>query len=56
VAASRSDLDVLSGMVLAGTLRPVVDRVYRLEEVREAHRHVETKHTKGKVIVRLHDV
>jgi NADPH:quinone reductase-like Zn-dependent oxidoreductase len=53
VSASRADLDIVAGMVQAGTLRPVIDRVYGLREIAAAERHVETKHTRGKVIVEV---
>jgi NADPH:quinone reductase-like Zn-dependent oxidoreductase len=36
-----------------GRISPVVDRVYALEQIVEAEEHVETKHTRGKVVVRL---
>lgn len=36
-----------------GTLRPVVDRVFSLDEIRQAHRYVETNRSFGKVVVRI---
>lgn len=43
----------VSERVRQGQLRPHVDTVYPLEEVARAHRHVESGHTRGKVVVRL---
>jgi NADPH:quinone reductase-like Zn-dependent oxidoreductase len=36
-----------------GTLRPVIDRVFPWEEVREAHRYMEQNKNIGKVVMRL---
>ena len=41
----------LLAMVEAGTLSPVLDRVYPLTDLVEAHRHVETGHKRGNVVV-----
>lgn len=53
VRPRREDLDRLASMVREGRLRAIVDRVYALEEIAAAHEHVETKHTRGKVVVRI---
>jgi NADPH:quinone reductase-like Zn-dependent oxidoreductase len=46
-------LNVLLGMVAAGTLRPVIERVYPWERIVEAHRHVDQGHKKGNVVIRV---
>lgn len=46
-------LDDLSRWVEQGKLRPVVDRVFSLEEIRQAHEASESGHTRGKVVVRI---
>jgi len=46
-----ADLRTLTGMVEAGTLRPVVDRAYPLGEVAVAFRHLERWHARGKVVI-----
>ncbi|MBD8079550.1 NAD(P)-dependent alcohol dehydrogenase [Cellulosimicrobium arenosum] len=37
----------------SGALRPVVDATYSLDEIADAHRHVEDEHKAGTVVVRL---
>ncbi|TDE11783.1 NAD(P)-dependent alcohol dehydrogenase [Jiangella asiatica] len=51
--ARASDLEVLAGYVERGDLRPVVDRIYPLEDVAVAHRAVETGHARGKRVIAL---
>jgi NADPH2:quinone reductase len=48
-----ADLELLGRMVAAGTLMPVVTAVHPLEEIVEAHRQLDTTHTRGKVVVTL---
>lgn len=53
VRPSRRDLDQLARWVDSGRLRAIVDRVYGLDEVREAERHLETRRARGKVVLRV---
>ena len=46
----RTLLARLTGMVADGTLAPVLDRVYPLADLVEAHRHVEAGHKRGNVV------
>lgn len=50
VRSNRADLEQLTGWVDTGELRPVVDRVFRLEDSAEAHRYMETRRSRGKVV------
>ncbi len=53
VRSRRRDLEFLAQAFEAGQLVATIDRRYRLDEIREAHRHIETKRTRGKVVVEV---
>ena len=48
---SRDDLLAVTGLVDAGTLRPVIDRTYPLADTAAALRYVEAGHAAGKVVI-----
>jgi NADPH:quinone reductase-like Zn-dependent oxidoreductase len=52
---TQDDLQALRRMLEAGQVRPVIDRSYGLGEIRDAVRHQETGHARGKVAVRIGD-
>jgi NADPH:quinone reductase-like Zn-dependent oxidoreductase len=47
------DLQALAGMIAAGTVTPVIDTCYAFSDAAEAMRHLESGHTRGKVVVTL---
>ena len=50
------DLNLLKELMEAGTIIPVIDRCYSLDEIIEAHRYVDTGHKKGNVVITInHD-
>ncbi|MEM9720380.1 MAG: NAD(P)-dependent alcohol dehydrogenase [Bacteroidota bacterium] len=54
IVNSRSrDLEWLAQQVSNNKIRPIVDSVFSLAEIRQAHERVETKRSRGKVIIRI---
>ena len=50
---TREGLEALAALIDAGALEPVIDRVYPMARIAEAHRHVESRHKRGSVIVTM---
>jgi NADPH:quinone reductase-like Zn-dependent oxidoreductase len=50
---SSADLDILAGWVRDGRLRPVIDSVYSLDDIREAHTRSETLRAVGKIVLQI---
>ncbi len=48
---NKEDLTVMRDLMQAGKLTAVIDRRYKLNEVPEAIRYLETKHARGKVVI-----
>ena len=52
-AGARADVLVdLAGMISEGTLEIPIARVYPLDEVRDAYRELERRHTRGKIVLK----
>ena len=49
----RQDLEELRALLEAGTIRPVVDRTFPLEEVPAAIRYLRDGHARGKVVITI---
>lgn len=50
---TRDQITLLAKMLEKNRLQPVIDKVYPLEDIREAHRYVETGRKKGNVVIRM---
>jgi NADPH:quinone reductase-like Zn-dependent oxidoreductase len=53
VRYTKPDIDALTQLIEAGEYRAVIDRVYPLDEVVEAHRYVETHQKTGNVVLTI---
>ncbi len=53
VKSRRADLELLREWVDAGKIRPIVHAVYPLEQIGAAHLQQESKHTRGKLVIRI---
>ncbi len=51
VRSKRADLELLADWVDTGGLRPVIDSRFSFSQAAEAHRRVETKRARGKVVL-----
>jgi NADPH:quinone reductase-like Zn-dependent oxidoreductase len=49
--SNQPDLTIISGLMKAGTVTPVIDKRYQLDEVPEAIRYLEQGHARGKVVI-----
>jgi NADPH:quinone reductase-like Zn-dependent oxidoreductase len=53
VKSRREQLDWIRQQIDAGSMRVVVDRSFPLDEAPEAHRYMETKRARGKVVLEV---
>jgi NADPH:quinone reductase-like Zn-dependent oxidoreductase len=53
VKPNTVDLNTLSQWLDSGQMQPIIQQVYTLEQIQDAHRQQESKHTRGKIVVRI---
>jgi NADPH:quinone reductase-like Zn-dependent oxidoreductase len=49
------ELEKISALIEAGKIRPVVENIFSLEQIAEAHRLSQAGHVRGKLVIRIHD-
>jgi hypothetical protein len=54
--ASGDQLRAIAALADAGAIRPVLDRVFPFESVKDAMAHVESGRAKGKVVITMADL
>jgi NADPH:quinone reductase-like Zn-dependent oxidoreductase len=52
-APTHADLVLLTELIEAGSVRPVIDRTYRLSETPDALGYVAEGHARGKVVITI---
>jgi NADPH:quinone reductase-like Zn-dependent oxidoreductase len=50
---NNRDLDFLCSLVEEEKLRPVIEKCFPLEQIVEAHQHIESGRTKGKIVLKI---
>ncbi len=50
---SADNLNLLREWIENGKIKPVIDTVYPLSQIADAHRHYETGHSKGRVVISI---
>jgi NADPH:quinone reductase-like Zn-dependent oxidoreductase len=53
VRPRRRDLELIASWLEEGSVVPVLDATYPLDRIADAQAHVETKHTRGKVVIEV---
>lgn len=53
VKSNPQDLQLITKMIENGKVKPVIDKIYTLENVREAHRYSETGQVVGKLVLSI---
>jgi len=52
-APNAEDLGFLGELLAQGQLKSVIEKIYPLAHIAEAHRHLEGNHAKGKIVIEV---
>jgi alcohol dehydrogenase len=55
VKARGGELEKVSALIEAGKLHPVVEKVFSVEQIADAHRLSEAGHVRGKLVIRIRE-
>jgi alcohol dehydrogenase len=50
---SGPDLEFLAQWTEQGKLKPLIDRIYPVEQIRQAHEYSESGRARGKIVIRV---
>lgn len=53
VTSSGEDMKAIAGLLEKGLLHPYISKIFRLEEIPQAHLEIEKNNTQGKIIIQL---
>jgi NADPH:quinone reductase-like Zn-dependent oxidoreductase len=53
ILGGLDNLQIITNWIEDGKLTSVIDTIYPLEEVAKAHKHYETGHSKGRIVIRI---
>ena len=52
---SEENLNFILDLITTGEIKPIIDRIFTLEEMVEAHRYAETEQKKGNIVITVRD-
>jgi NADPH:quinone reductase-like Zn-dependent oxidoreductase len=53
VQSNGDDMEQLAELLEAGTIKPYISKVFSLDQIGEAHKHIETGRTRGKIVINV---